>query len=136
MRVLWTVNIPFPAVAKKYNLRSLQYGGWMTSLADTLTDFNNVRLGVAWAYTGIKELEKFTEDNVDYYLLPDRKPPIISRVHSFEEQIRWCLKAIDDFQPDIIDIYGTEYFYGLVGNQTGVPVVVSLQGIINEIKNS
>lgn len=106
----------------------------MTSLANELKSFNNVKLGIVWAYPGIKKLERFVEENVDYFILPGRKPSIISRVYSFQEQIRWFLKAIDDFQPDIIEIYGTEYFYGLVANQTSVPVVVVLQGIVNEYK--
>ena len=106
----------------------------MPSLANELKSFNNVKLGIVWAYPGIKKLERFVEENVDYFILPGRKPSIISRVYSFQEQIRWFLKAIDDFQPDIIEIHGTEYFYGLVANQTSVPVVVVLQGIVNEYK--
>lgn len=133
MRVLWTVNIPFPPVVKKYNLDSVHYGGWLTSLADVLKN-NYLRLGILWAYTEVQKLEKFNEENVNYYILPSRKPPIISRVHSFEEQIRWCIKVIDDFQPDVIAINGTEYFYGLVSNQTNIPIIVDLQGIVNEIK--
>jgi len=45
-----------------------------------------------------------------------------------------CQLIIEEFQPDIIDVHGTENFYGLVGNITDGPVIITLQGLVNEIK--
>lgn len=44
-----------------------------------------------------------------------------------------CKKVIADFNPDVIHVHGTEYFYGCMSHDVycGKPVVVSLQGILS-----
>jgi glycosyltransferase involved in cell wall biosynthesis len=46
------------------------------------------------------------------------------------------LQVIDDFKPDVIHVFGTEGFFGLVQDQTRIPVVIHLQGLINPYLNS
>ena len=44
-----------------------------------------------------------------------------------------CKKVIEEFNPDVIHVQGTEYFYGCMSPDVycGKPVVVSLQGILS-----
>ena len=41
-----------------------------------------------------------------------------------------CLGVMRDFAPHVIHIHGTENPFGLVGPHSGVPVVISLQGLL------
>lgn len=44
-----------------------------------------------------------------------------------------CKKVIEEFNPDVIHIHGTEYFYGCMSADVycGKPVVVSIQGVLS-----
>jgi glycosyltransferase involved in cell wall biosynthesis len=49
-------------------------------------------------------------------------------------QLRWQIKrTLLKVQADLIHVHGTEYGYGLAALQSGLPFIVSIQGIINAI---
>ena len=41
------------------------------------------------------------------------------------------LEIVNDFKPDVIQIFGSEHSYGLVAEKTDIPVVLHIQGIMN-----
>ena len=133
MKILWFVNIPFPKVAETYNLGRTNLGGWMTSFADVLKVQSGIKLSIACMSDRVSKVEHISYDDIDYYVFPGRKLPLFyRRDKSYKKQIKHCLNIIDQCVPDVIEIYGTENFYGLLTEQTKIPVLLHIQGVINE----
>jgi glycosyltransferase involved in cell wall biosynthesis len=154
IRVLWFVNTPFPAVNKYLGKQeSMGTGWWMKTTMNEMVNCKNVEIGVAWASNEIQEYDRFEEDNSVYYLLPDHPLPVrkknkLSRIWSrlngilktflpyrYDQEMRDCIRSVKDFKPDLVHVWGTENFYGLIGNMIDVPVLIKFQGLISVIKD-
>lgn len=154
IRVLWFVNSPFPAVDK--HLGRHEYvgtGWWMKSALAGMVKCENLEIGVAWASDEIRKYGKFEEAGTVYYLIPQHPLPVrkknkFNRIWSYlnrifnlvyrrkyANELRDCMRAIDDFKPDLVHIWGTENFYGLISDKTDVPVLVKFQGLLSLIKD-
>lgn len=48
------------------------------------------------------------------------------------ELVASYLSIIEEFKPDVIQVFGSEHSFGLVAGQTDVPVVLHVQGLLNE----
>ena len=133
MKVLWFTNTP--SLAAQHFGSTAVGGGWIESLEAKLKPLGNIELAVAFSH-GKKELEKFVDDKTTYYAIPDRR----SRIATFTDRhftsfndaglTATCLEVINDFKPDIINIFGTEKGFGLIGEKIDIPVVIHLQGIL------
>ena len=136
MKVLWFTNIELPAVRRRHGLAAEEGGGWMESLRAALCAEGSVRLGLAAA--GATPFEPFEDEGVPYYHLD--APPPLSGVAGIAAHWRHrtddapllaqASAVIDDFQPDLIHVHGSERPFGLLASATAVPVLVSLQGIL------
>jgi len=154
MRVLWFVNASFPAVDKR--LGRPEYvgtGWWMKATLVEMVKRESLEIAIAWASDGIQKFEKFQEDNITYYLIPQHPLPLkggtkLSRIwpnvvrnlnlvrqHKFTNELKDCVRAVDDFKPDLVHIWGTENFYGLISRKTDVPVLIKFQGLLSVIKD-
>ena len=124
-------------------------GGWLTSLQAMLMQRKEVELGIAFALDG--EPEKVVEDRVTYYPLRMPKASPMEKVKGIvcpvstlaaEERKRYPLyeqvlkRPIDDFQPDVIIVFGSEGPFGLVAGITSTPVALHIQGVLNPYLNA
>lgn len=142
MRVLWFINVPTKEAAEYLGYQSLNIGGWFDSLKDELVKNPDIQLGIAFSYADMRT-ESFTINKIKYYKLPYLRPTkgikaiIANLMHQLEslEIIDYCLKTVEDYKPDIINIFGTERNFGLICSQTKIPCVIHIQGILNEIIN-
>jgi len=107
-------------------------------------------VGGGWVSSAFSKLKSLSTDNEFCVLCLDHREcdVCVSNVHyvSFgrkgELNYRHVPKVIENsvksvvsrFDPDIIHIHGTEYFYGCMSRDVycGAPVVVSIQGVISE----
>lgn len=133
MKILWFANTPGLAETE-----TGQSGGWIKSLQKELILQKNIELGFVF-FTKRNE-QPFFHSSTHYY--PIYKPPL-----SFFNKIRLILgfslnhKAltamllypINQFKPDVIHIHGTENPFGLIAKHVNIPIVISIQGILNEI---
>jgi glycosyltransferase involved in cell wall biosynthesis len=133
MKVLWfTVS---PSLAAGYLNIPVVGRGWIESLQEQVKKKDNIDLAVAFVY-GREKLEKFTYDNAIYYAIPSKGGKIkkfIDRhltVLNDKELIGYCLDVINDFKPDLVNIFGTEEAFGLISDKVKVPVVIHLQGLL------
>lgn len=123
-----------------YNPRSNSHngGGWIASLEQIVCKNKNIELGVAF-YFGT-EYKNIESDRVRYYLLPtDIRRNIVSRLISKENaetKVERYLNVIEDFKPDIIQIFGSENDFGLICDKVDVPVVIHLQGSMPPYHNA
>lgn len=135
MRVLWFTGVRLPAVTGK----ELDRAGWQESLRKALNEYHpDLQLYIA--SFGTEPYEPFTEQNATYYNIK-RKPAPDTRwkrlvknwKHSTyeDDDLDRCLEIVDVVQPDLIFMFGTENPFGLLADRFRVPVVISIQAVIN-----
>lgn len=139
MRVLWFINVPTKEAAEHLGYENLNIGGWFEALKDEFRKKDDISLAIAFSYKDLHE-EYFIINNIKYYKMPHLKPTkgfkarIAKLTHRLEplECVNFYLKAIDDFKPDVIQIFGTESNYGLIIDKTKVPCIIHIQGVLTE----
>lgn len=128
MKVLWTVNLIPAAVSVKLGKKSEVLGGWVESMAEQLSKNSDIELGIVCK---CEENLSFHEviDGITYFSLH------YTSSTSLEELESKCNKIVSEFNPDIINIEGTEFLHAramqLTAKKQNIPAVVSLQGILN-----
>ena len=128
MKVLW-----FSVTPARYEKNSQEHngGGWISALERCITMHNEVELGIAFLGSSFKKEER---NKVTYYSLFINRnfiEKIIDRcTYKYIDEliIKEALKVINDFKPDLIHIWGTEWCYGLLKNYTKIPIVIHMQG--------
>lgn len=140
MKVLWFSSTPslYAESASGYNGR-----GWIESLQLLLQETDGTELAVAFFHPVDKD--KVCKGSTTYYPIhrpAGRKRPIRQMINN------WCgrlgdadyskqyLDVINDFQPDVIHVFGTESGVSTVQSLTDKPVVIHLQGLINPCLNA
>ncbi len=129
MRVLW-----FSVTASCYSSKqstSHNGGGWISSLEKIVRTHKDIELGIAFEFASTTFKESI--DGVTYYPINIDSPTNkITRKFSIAHEehllLPKCLKIIEDFKPDIIQCFGTEWCFGLIAKHTSIPVVIHMQG--------
>lgn len=134
MRVLW-----FSVTPSLFNSKSNNHngGGWIASLEQIVRKEPTIDLGVAFNFSDSDF--KCEREGVSYYPIPSFQPSRIQRLFGKsgkEAMIAYCLHIIDDFRPDLIQIFGSENDFGLLCQRTHVPVVIHMQGCLPPYHNA
>lgn len=136
MRVLWVCNIMLPVIAQALGRESSNKEGWLTGLMEALlaedyqaTQAPRVELGVAFPVSPKEELLKGKADQVRYYGFRENT----GRPEVYESRLEQDMQEIlQDFQPDILHCFGTEYPHTLAAVRAfGRPQssLVGIQGL-------
>ncbi len=145
MRILWFTNTPSCYSSSKQGYNG---GGWISSLEQEIRKQTDIKLGICFHMN--KEPTKLQIDEVTYYPVATSRNNIFSKV---KNQVCECstilskriekkylthyLSVIKDFEPDIIHIFGSEKYYGLISlYETKIPIVLHIQGILNPCYNA
>lgn len=133
MRVLWITNLPIAHHKEMLNIGTAQSGGWMEASYEALKGASELQLGIATVYH-CKELLKLLTEKHSFYIIPRKDKQTIYDSEDTFNQEQWS-KAIEDFHPDVIHIWGTENAYGLCALKVAknIPSVVYIQGVMHEI---
>lgn len=130
MKVLWMTNTILPQIAKMIGRNEQYYLGWLSSLLDDVLKTNQVELAVCFPDQG-DELLTGKEGNLSYYGLP-----AWCFQEVYEEKVTDFMKTIiEDFHPDILQVFGTEYPHSLsVVRAFDRPKrsIAHIQGLISE----
>lgn len=142
MKVLWFVQENFDPSREKGGYNG---AGWISSLRNEIIKKEGIDLALAFFSN---ESKQGTVNGVRFYSMPT---PILSSLkkirfrlkkqYSKEEEALWpnyraeMLKVLDDFKPDVIQIFGSENKYGLVASVTKIPIVLHIQGIVRPCLN-
>lgn len=127
MKILWICNTIFPDLSEYLGVKKSVSGSWMFASAERLKNIPNIEIGVVSTHNK-KNLYQKKINKVDYYLIPYKNPKIYdSTCKKYWEMI------IEDFEPDIIHIHGTEYAHGLscLTNFKKYRYIISIQGLIS-----
>lgn len=137
MKILWFTNTPslYKKTLTKYN-----GGGWIESLEQIITSEKNIELAISFFHPD--ECFKSKQGNTTYYPIPLYNTKSKKLKHNLffskydEKEIAYYLKVIEDYQPDVIHIFGSEGSFGLITSRTNIPVVIHIQGILNPCQNA
>jgi glycosyltransferase involved in cell wall biosynthesis len=117
MKVLWFS--PTPSGYSSFS-NSHNGAGWISSLEEIVKSCNEIELAVAFRGDSQK---KIVGDKVLYY--------------KFQGQLRVSIcSIINDFKPDLIQIFGTENEFSEIVDYVDIPIVVYLQGNMSAIHNA
>ncbi len=139
MRVLWLCNIMLPIVAKALGKETSNKEGWLDGLSVQLLKNgaeNRIELGVCFPVPMDAEPMKGKAAGLTYYGFMENtvKPEV------YDATLETVLKEIlDDFQPEIVHIFGTEYPHTLAMTKSAgdkTKVVIGVQGICSRIAKS
>lgn len=147
IRVLWLTNIMLPVYARRHGLVWSDREGWLTGSFDRIVaaardrvegwntdqEIPPISLGIAFPaeepYCWVRGTEPETIEGVAFYGFSEdlRRPEIYD--HTLENKL---LSIADDFRPDVIHCYGTEFPHSLAMARVcrrPETILVSLQGI-------
>ncbi|WP_028235372.1 glycosyltransferase [Pseudobutyrivibrio sp. MD2005] len=130
-KVLWLSNVVLTEVADILLIRQTEYGGWISGLFNELRKDTEYRFAVCVPIQKRENCKDGTVDNYRYYsFLEGGKELIQQMVSRFEE-------IIDNYQPNIIHIWGTEYTHTyamiLACENKGLldKTVIHIQGLVS-----
>ncbi|MCQ2204765.1 MAG: glycosyltransferase [Bacteroidales bacterium] len=135
MRVLWLST----CVPNNYNNGGRLIASWQDSLENIVRRESNIQLAVAFPSED-KDIKDV--NGVRYYPLKTTfsiSERLWSRVSAeviTDKCIEKALDVICDFKPDVIQVFGTEFGFGLIASRTTVPVVVHIQGAMLPYDNA
>jgi glycosyltransferase involved in cell wall biosynthesis len=130
MKILWFSVTP--SLYKEFN-NGHNGGGWILSLEKVMQSIPSIELGIAFEYP--KSITKEKRDGVIYYPIHIwtiwRRLQKSVRVSTEAKYIiPECLKIIEDFRPDIIQVFGSENCFSLLSLYTRIPVIIHMQGCL------
>lgn len=131
MKVLWFSNTP--ALGNDFinkNSKTKGTGGWMYALNKVIQ--NTVELSVAFHYP--YSISKFSYEKSEYFpiytgniIKENLKKRFFKKVYN-DDFLEHYLKVIEEVNPDIVHIHGTENSFLCILGKTSIPVVISIQG--------
>lgn len=134
MRILW-----FSVTPSLFNPRSNGHngGGWIASLEQIVRKNKDIELGVAFNFpdNGFK----YENDGVSYYPIKTEKRSFFGKLTGRSDdgnKTAKFLQIIEDFKPDLIQIFGSENEFGAICKLTKIPVVIHMQGCIPPYHNA
>ena len=135
IKVLWFSPVPLRA-----RTGNSSGGGWISALESAVASRSDIELGVSFLHPFSHGKER--HGNVTYYPMRRPQSPFCRAGRFFriaaqdKTELDLCKQVIDDFKPDIIQVFGTESSYGLLARETDIPVVIHLQGLLGPYLNA
>ena len=137
MKVLWfEVTIP-----KNYSQSDFHGAGWQDALESIIKKNKSIELAIAFESQN-KTDEKSVFDGVTYFPLIIKIPFWNKFKNKFSTKvnrglvIEKSLIIIEEFKPDIIHVFGSEWCFGHIASFTNIPVVIHMQGSIPPYNNA
>ena len=140
MRVLWFTNTPCNFFSGKNG--GYNGGGWLSSLESELVKREDVELGICFCQNG--QPFKVEQNSVTYYPVPRHSKKYFDKIIDIvrykdvrRDEVLWehykdvFKMAIDDFKPDVIQIFGSELYMGLATFVAPRPMVLHIQGLLS-----
>ncbi|WP_066633203.1 glycosyltransferase family 4 protein [Labilibacter marinus] len=132
-KILWFTNSPVRA--KDIVGSKTQGGGWMDSLQEKLEANKYIELHICFNWS--RPLDRFEHSNSIYHPVYTPMPSNVIK-RKFEKgdvrkdnQIRNYEQIVNDIEPDVINVFGSEGLFGLIIPKIKVPVVIWFQGSIH-----
>ena len=133
MRVLWVVNVKLPELSNILSEKPQPYGGWLINTSIELAKLNNFELAIAFPNGREDGFNKYIGEQITYYGFQNTDKVFFNNLKDHEI----FFGIIEDFKPDLVHIFGTEYPHTLsmvnACEKNGINCVVSIQGLISQV---
>lgn len=131
MKILWVVNMVLPDAAKALGVPTSFSGSWLVDPLKKLSEDPDIELATV-TYGFVEEPRIIVVNRVKHYVFPGAGKRLLFYT---PKTLKDCRFVLEDFQPDLIHIYGTEYAvgYGMLKLNPKVPVLLTIQGILHHI---
>ncbi len=136
MKILWFIPHTPRIVSDKLGIPKDNRAGWFEGLIEIIKRSNNkyVLCNISTTHPDIYD------DNIVYTSLgnqkilhPFKRHPLSSSTAADRQLLEVCKFVIERHEPDVIHIHGTENPLGLLSKDYDIPLIISLQGIMNAI---
>lgn len=152
MRVLWLTNTMSGYCPLNNSSESQYYngGGWISAAETEIIKNNDIQLAIGFLMDN--QPFKAIQHDICYYPIPHLHHSIWYKpINLYDmlccndwrhEKKRWSYfkqkfqTIINDFHPDVIHVWGSESYMGLVSFISEVPVCLHIQGILNPCWNA
>lgn len=126
MKILWLVNIVMPELAAHLGRESSVFGGWLTGAMNALRTAGQEL--VICTSENRNDVQSYNVSGVCYYLIP---------VDTMEEMKRCFQRILQQEEPNVVHIYGTEFEQCWAMSLAADPTktVVQIQGALTYIKD-
>lgn len=129
MRILWLS--PTPSMFDEQKI-----GGWITSLEAAFRKYaSDIELGIAFEYP--KKAKNKIDNNITYFPINVDNDIVSNICSKFRFSLHWeklkpyYLSIIDEYKPDLIECFGSEWEYGKIAKEVAIPVIIHMQGFLN-----
>ena len=134
MKVLWLTQLS--TGASNYLKENTSGRSWVASLGDIIKKDKDIQLAVCFFNNDAKDF-KFHYEDITYYPIKDKLSTKFNKIKAklfgtlWDSNLPDLLKVVDDYKPDIIQLFGTESGMGEIVGNTKVPIIIHIQGILN-----
>lgn len=131
VRVLWVINMVMPEAAAALGLTTSFSGGWLIDYMHCLAADPDTELATM-TYANVEKPIAETVNGVKHYIFPGGGKRLLFTSKKTDQD---CKYVLEDFQPDVIHLHGTEYSiaYSMVRLQPKQPILLTIQGILTRI---
>jgi glycosyltransferase involved in cell wall biosynthesis len=125
IRVLWITNTLSKHIASAHGQRTYFSGGWTDALLDLVSSAQGYKFAVATC-ADVAEIKTSVVNGINFYTLP-RSAAVRRKGRLAGAWVDVC----EEFKPDIIHIYGTEYSAGIecFHSWPRAKYIISVQGL-------
>ena len=131
MRVVWLTNVTLPEASELMGQTPGCYGGWLVNTAKNLEETKDISLAAISIKQGFKETIKLDGQHTTHYVVP----AVDINDKSAISDNRFLAQIVDEEQPDIVHIFGTEFAHTLamvnICYKKKIEFVVSIQGLVS-----
>lgn len=130
MKILWLTNGPLSKVKQHMCSSSIQLGGWLDGMSDGLLKTKDIEFVLIFPFA-IDAIKKDKVENINYIVYPFNLGDA--------QKYNLFKKIINDFNPDLIHIFGTEFKQSLTVLQVCEELdildktIVNIQGLCSKI---
>ena len=130
MRVLWVVNQCIPVIAKHLNIEVPNKEGWLSGLSEKLIAEKNEDLTLGICFNAGFEYGRYKGE---YEVIAYGYDDDLSNPEIYDESLEYRFsEIIEDFEPDVIHIFGTEYPHTLAvckAAKDTSKILIGIQGL-------
>jgi len=139
MRILFLVYAPNRSV-ENYIEKNRTNFPWIDAMLDEILKCEQIIPGLAFPIFD-SGYQKYQRGRLTIFGLPDkdlfqeskRNRQRTKRSKRNDDILTFTAKAIDDFEPDIIQIFGTENIFGMIRLKVSIPILIHFQGSVQVV---
>lgn len=109
MRVLWVCNVVLPEFCEEFQIRRTVVGGWMEGMLAALRARDACEVALAFPIRDEARRHDGVHDDIRYYAFDASHDAQLQSDAESEPMIAEFLRILEDCQPDVLQVWGTEY---------------------------